>query len=253
MRFLGKNILVTGGTRGIGRAIAEDFKREGGRVAIFFNSSFEKAKELESSGFLVFKCDVSKREEVKKAKQIIEKEFNRLDVLVNNSGIMHLMNFEDFDEEKYEEMLRVNLNGTIYTTLEFLPLLKKSRNAAIINIASNAGIGTALEGTTFYAITKAGVIILTKRLAFELGKYGIRVNSVAPGWVETDLTLKGRKQEEIEELRKRFRERTSLRRTGSPEEISKIVLFLASEESSYITGQVIVADGGRVDNLTHSL
>ncbi|MEM3222064.1 MAG: SDR family oxidoreductase, partial [Saccharolobus sp.] len=168
-------------------------------------------------------------------------------------GIMLLMPFEQFDEEKYEKMLRINLNGTIYVTYEFLPLLKNSKNGVIINIASNAGIGTAAEGTTFYAITKAGVIILTKRLAFELGKYGIRVNAVAPGWTETDMTLGGKSEEEIEKLRETFKNKTVLATTGKPEDIANVVLFLASDEARYITGQIIVADGGRIDNLTHSL
>lgn len=253
MRFKDKVILITGGTRGIGRAITEAFLREGGLPIVLYNSAEDEAKKLREKGVFTIKCDVGNREDVKKSKEIVEKEFRRVNVVVNNAGIMLTMPFEEFDEEKYNKMIRINLNGTIYTTYEFLPLLKASENGAIVNIASNAGIGTAAEGTTFYAITKASIIILTKRLAFELGKYGIRVNAVAPGWVETDMTLSGKSKEEVERLRDLFRNKTVLKTTGKPEDIANIVLFLASNEARYITGQVIVADGGRIDNLTHSL
>jgi 3-oxoacyl-[acyl-carrier protein] reductase len=163
------------------------------------------------------------------------------------------MPFEKFDEEKYEKMLRVNLNGVIYMTYELLPLLKNAGNASIVNIASNAGIGTAAEGTTFYAVTKAGVIILTRRLAFELGKYGIRVNAVAAGWIETHMTIGGKSEEEVEKLREYLRNKTVLHTTGKPEDVAHVVSFLVSENARYITGQVIVVDGGRIDNLTHSV
>jgi len=253
MDFRDKIVLVTGGTRGIGKAISERFFEKGAKVIIFYNSSETEAKKMSEKGIFAMKCDVSKREEVSACFKRIEQEFSKIDILVNNAGIMHLSPFENFDEGKFDEMINVNVKGVIYVTLESLNLLKKSNNPCIINIASNAGIGTALEGTTYYAITKAAVIILTKRLAFELGKYGIRVNAVAPGWVETDLTTKGRKEEEIEKIKEALRNRTSLRMTGKPEDIAGIVLFLASEEARYITGQIIVADGGRIDNLTHSV
>ncbi|ACP36992.1 SDR family oxidoreductase [Saccharolobus islandicus] len=253
MRFKDKVILITGGTRGIGRAITEAFLREEGLPIVLYNSAENEAKKLREKGVFTIKCDVGNRDEVKKSKEVVEKEFGRVDVIVNNAGIMVLMPFEEFDDEKYNKMIKINLNGAIYTTYEFLPLLKLSKNGAIVNIASNAGIGTAAEGTTFYAITKAGIIILTRRLAFELGKYGIRVNAVAPGWVETDMTLSGKNQEDAEKLRELFRNKTVLKTTGKPEDIANIVLFLSSDEARYITGQVIVADGGRIDNLTHSL
>jgi len=245
--------LVTGGTRGIGRAITEALMKEGYKVIVLYHGSEDKAKELREKGVITIKCDVGDRNQVRKASEEVEKITPQIDVLVNNAGLWYLMPFENFDEEKYETMLRVNLNGVIYVTYEFLPLLKRSISPSIINIASNAGIGTAAEGTTFYAITKAGVIMLTKRLAFELGKYGIRVNAIAPGWIETDMTLGGKSEEEKEKLRENFRNKTMLHTTGKPEDVANIVVFLASDKSRYITGQVIVADGGRTDNLTHSI
>lgn len=251
-RFNDKVILVTGGTRGIGRAIAEAFAKEGAKVAITYVSSDDKARELERMGILTIKCDVSKRDEVKRAIELINNKLGDLNVIVNNAGIMHLMPFENYDEEKFDAMWRVNVKGIIYTTLEALLQLKRTKGV-VINIASNAGIGTALEGTTYYAITKSAVIILTRRLAFELGKYGIRVNAVAPGWVETDMTTAGRSPDDIEKTKALIRSRTMLNTTGVPSDIASVVLFLASDEARYITGQILVVDGGRIDYLTHGI
>ncbi|ADN51808.1 glucose 1-dehydrogenase [Vulcanisaeta distributa] len=250
--FSNKVVLVTGGTRGIGRAIAEAFLREGAKVAVTYARSDDKARELEKMGILAIKCDVANRDEVRRVAEIVGSRLGDVSVLVNNAGVMYLMPFESYNEELFDRMIGVNLKGIIYTTLEFLPQLKRTRGA-IINIASNAGIGTAFEGTTYYAITKAAVIILTKRMAFELGKYGIRVNAVAPGWVETDMTTANRTPEEIEKTKALVRSRTMLNTTGVPEDIANVVLFLASERARYITGQTIVADGGRIDYLTHGI
>nr|WP_243666013.1 SDR family NAD(P)-dependent oxidoreductase [Vulcanisaeta sp. JCM 16159] len=131
-------------------------------------------------GILTIKCDVAIRDEVRRAAEIVSNRLGDVNVLINNAGVMYLMPFESYNEELFDRMMGVNVKGIIYMTLEFLPQLKRTRGV-VINIASNAGIGTAFEGTTYYAITKAAVIILTKRMAFELGRYGIRVNAVAPG------------------------------------------------------------------------
>jgi len=251
-RFDGKVVMVTGGTRGIGRAIAEAFLREGAKVAITYARSDERARELERTGVLAIRCDVSRRDEVRKAAEIVRDRFGDVNVLINNAGIMYLMPLEEFNEELFDRMMGVNVKGIIYMTLELLPQLKRTRGV-IINIASNAGIGTAFEGTTYYAITKASVITLTKRMAFELGKYGIRVNAIAPGWVETDMTTANRSPEEIEKAKALVRSRTMLNMTGVPEDIANVALFLASEDARYITGQTIVADGGRIDYLTHGV
>jgi len=203
-------------------------------------------------GVLAIRCDVSRRDEVRKAVEFVRDRLGDANVLVNNAGIMHLMPFEEYNEELFNRMIDVNVKGIIYTTLEFLPQLKRTKGV-IINIASNAGIGTAFEGTTYYAITKAAVIILTKRMAFELGKYGIRVNAIAPGWVETDMTTANRSPEEVEKVKALVRSRTMLNMTGVPEDIANVALFLASEDARYITGQTLVVDGGRIDYLTHSV
>ena len=125
------------------------------------------------------------------------------------------------------------------------------REEVMVNIASNAGIGTAAHGTTYYAMSKAAVIMLTKRLAFELGSSGIRVNAIAPGWVESDMTLSGKSEETADKMRKNFSEKTSLGMTGKPEFMAKAAYFLCSDNSRYMNGPVMVVDGARMDNLTH--
>lgn len=250
----GKVVLVTGGSRGIGREITRYFHKYGAKVAINYNSSEIEAKKLkeELGGNLeIFKANVAKRDEVNRMVKQIADTLGKIDILVNNAGIMYSMSFEEYDEEKFERMWNVNFKGMIYTTLEVLPHMKEKKQGVIVNIASNAGIGTAASGTTLYAITKASVIILTKRLAFELGKYNIRVNAIAPGWIETDMTIGGKTQKEISQLEDSFKSKTSLSMIGKPEYIAKAALFLAVAD--YMTGQVIVVDGGRIDNLTHSV
>jgi 3-oxoacyl-[acyl-carrier protein] reductase len=131
--------------------------------------------------------------------------------------------------------------------------MTRKKGGKIVNISSIAALGTAFAGTTAYASTKAGVAILTKRFALELGKYGINVNCVAPGFIKTEMSRGGRSEKEFEELARSMRERTILARIGEPADIANAVLFFASEESSFVTGQVLVVDGGRMDFLTHSI
>ncbi|MGC8597233.1 MAG: glucose 1-dehydrogenase [Thermocladium sp.] len=250
-----KIVLVTGASRGLGREIALEFSKHEAKVAVNYNSSPEKAKELKliSDNIEIFKADISNRLEVRNMVKEVEATLGKIDILVNNAGIWYLRKFEDFNEDEFNAMWRVNLMGTIYTTLEVIPHMKEKKRGSIINMASNAGIGTAAQGTTLYALTKAAIIMLTKRLAFELGPYGIRVNAIAPGWVETDLTIGGKTPDEVHRLEENFKSRTSLGMIGKPEHISKLAVYLGSDESSYMTGQVIVIDGGRIDNLTHSV
>ncbi len=255
LRLKGKTALITGGARGIGRAISELFSSEGANIAINYNSSVENAHILKSKlkNSDIFKADVSEREEVKSMITDVSERFGSIDILVNNAGIMDLMSFEDYDEGRVDRMLKINVKGPIYMILESLNYLRKSSSPVIINIASNAGIGTSLRNTTYYSITKAMIIMLTKRLAFDLSDYGIRVNAIAPGWVETDLTTQGRTGEEIEAAINYFKDRTTRHMTGSPSDVAQLALYLACDDSAYVNGQVVVIDGGRTDNLTHSL
>ncbi len=249
-----KIVLITGASKGLGRAIAEKFYSEGARIAINYNKDEDSAEALKKKlkGSEIFKADVSNRNEIRNMVNEIHEKLGNIDILVNNAGMWHLLSWDDFDEKKVNEMFSINLMGPIYTVVETLNDLKKT-HGVIINMASNAGIGTAAKNTTFYSITKAGVIMLTKRLAFDLMDYKIRVNAIAPGWIETDMTIGGKSDEEIKELENSFISRTSLRMFGIPEYIANAALFLASDDSKYMNGQVMVIDGGRLDNLTHGI
>ncbi len=249
----GKTALITGASRGIGRAIAEKFASEGCRVAINYSHDENAARAVkDATGGEIFRADVSKRSEIRKMADEVHKKMGEIDILVNNAGMWYLLPFEDYDDAKVREMVDLNMFGPIYTTLEFLPDLKR-RSGNIINIASNAGIGTAANNTTFYAMTKASIIMLTKRLAFDLKNTGIHVNAIAPGWIETDFTIGGKTPEEVKRLENDFKSRTTLNMFGKPEYIADAAMYLASKDSVYMNGQVLVVDGGRIDNLTHSL
>ena len=262
-RLEGKIALITGSSRGIGRTTALTFAREGAKVCVNYARSRDKAeevvREIKSMGgeAIAIKADVSNLEEVKKMIETVVETFGGIDILVNNAGIMYRGTvLESSDEEFYgglEKMWNVNVKGVLYCSREAAKHMVKKRYGRIINVASALGIGLAHMGSTPYAITKMAVIMITKRFAFELGKYGINVNAIAPGLVPTDMVTYGRTEEEIQKTIEMAKSRAVLGRVGRPEDIANVALFLASDEASFITGQVIVADGGRVDYLTHSI
>jgi 3-oxoacyl-[acyl-carrier protein] reductase len=249
-----KIVLITGSSRGLGNAIARKFAAEGARIAINYNHDRDSAEKLKNElpGSEIFQADVSDHASVTRMVNDIHNKMGTIDILVNNAGILSAFSWDEFNDEKIRKIFDINLMGPIYMVKECLPDLKKN-HGIIINMASNAGVGTAAKGTTIYSITKAAVAMLTKRLAFDLMEWHIRVNAIAPGWIESDMTLGGKGTEEAEKLRQSFRSRTELNMTGKPENIADAALFLASKESEYMDGQVLVVDGGRIDNLTHSL
>lgn len=252
----GKVVLVTGASRGLGRATALEFHRYGALVAANYNRSKEAAESLKreaGDGLEIFQADVSDRAQVKAMVKEIERTLGPVDVLVNNAGVWSLFPFEEFDEAKFEVMWKTNFMASVYTSLEVVPAMKRKGGGAIVNIASNAALGTAAQGTTFYAITKAALVTLTRRLAFELGGYSIRVNAIAPGWTETDMTIGGRAPAEVKQMEESFKARTALHMIGQPEHVAKLAVYLASRDSAFMTGQVIVMDGGRIDYLMHSM
>lgn len=260
-RLEGRVALVTGASRGIGRAIALTFAREGAKVVVNYNKEGERAmgvvEEIRRMGgeAMNLQADVGDRGMVERMVEETLKEFKVLDILVNNAGVLmgggSLMEFRD---EEFDPMWRVNVKGILNCSRAVAPHMMERRYGKIINISSVAGLGTALlPGNMLYASTKAAVIILTKRLALELGPYGINVNAIAPGFILTEMGLGQWSPSELEERLRYFREKAMLRRVGRPEDVAGVALFLASEEAGFITGQTIAVDGGRTDFLSHSL
>lgn len=241
-----KTVLITGGSRGIGKALSKAFAKEGYNVLINFNKSENEAKELytilneKNFSVKLFKADVSNREDVENMMDYCVKEFGGLDVLVNNAGISQDKLFTDITDEDWDNMMNINLKGSFYCSQVALKYMISEKKGNIINISSIWGIsGASCE--VHYSITKAGMIGMTKALAKEVGLSNIRVNSIAPGVINTDM-LSGYNEEDINVLV----EETPLMRLGTPEDIANCAIFLASDKSNFITGQVISPNGGFV-------
>ena len=243
---MSKVAFVTGATRGIGKSIALKLARCGYDIAINYRTENDDLTELlnEIKGFNV-RCiavcgDVSDFEAcTNMIKQIIS-EFGKIDVLVNNAGITRDMLLMRMKESDFTDIIDVNLVGTFNITKNVIPYMMKQKNGRIINISSVVGI-TGNAGQTNYSASKAGIIGFTKSLAKEVGSRNILVNAVAPGFIQTDMTdiLK-------EEIKLELIKNIPLKRFGNATDVANVVKFLASEESSYITGQVINIDGGMV-------
>lgn len=241
---MNKVALITGATRGIGRQIAITLAKEGYDIALNYRKENEELesvkKEIEENKVSCFavKGDVSNFEDCEElTKQIIEK-FGRIDVLVNNAGITKDMLLMRMKKEDFEQVIDVNLVGTFNVTKNVISYMLKARTGRIINISSVVGV-SGNAGQTNYAASKAGIIGFTKSLAKEVASRGILVNAVAPGFIETSMTavLKDEVKEEIAKS-------IPLKRMGTAQDVANVVKFLASEDSSYITGQVLHVDGG---------
>ncbi|MEY8415136.1 SDR family oxidoreductase [Tissierella praeacuta] len=241
-----KTAIITGASKGIGQSIAELFANEGYNVLINFNNSEKSALDLyyklKNKGLSVriFKADVSKRNEVDYMINFCIEEFNSIDVLINNSGISQSKLFTDITDEDLDNMINVNLKSVFYCTQAALKYMLPKKKGKIINISSIWGIvGSSCE--VHYSATKAGIIGLTKSLAKELGPSNIQVNSVAPGVIQTEM-LSPYNEDELNVLK----ENTPLMRLGTPYDIANCVLFLASHNADFITGQIISPNGGFV-------
>ena len=242
----GKNVIVTGATRGIGREIALTLAQNGANIAMNYrnlNSEVEDLiNEIKSFGVdaLAIKCDVSITEEVDNFVKEVKSHYNTIDVLVNNAGITKDGLILRMKEEDFDDVLDVNLKGTFNTTKSVSSIMVRQKYGKIINISSVVGIaGNA--GQCNYAASKAGVIGFSKSVARELSSRNINVNVVAPGYINTDMT-KNLPDKVKEEIIKSI----PMKKIGDPKEVANLVLFLSSNLSDYITGQVINVDGGMV-------
>ncbi len=241
----GKIAIVTGAARGIGQAIAVRFAREGADVALcdlekdWLSETATQVTELGRKAGC-FSVDVSKSEAVQAVVDQIARDFGRIDILVNNAGITKDGYLARMSDEDWDKVLDVNLKGTFLFTRAVARLMMKQRSGVMVNIASIIGlIGNACQCN--YAASKGGVIALTKTVAKELAGRNIRANAVAPGFIQTKMTEKL-----PEDIKKKMLEAIPLGRFGLPEDVANVTLFLASDASSYVTGQVLTVCGGMV-------
>jgi 3-oxoacyl-[acyl-carrier protein] reductase len=240
MRLLeGKTALITGGTRGLGRAIALRFLAEGARVAVSYVTDDEAAVRFRAeSGALVVKADVSKSGEVNGLFERVKSELGGPDILVNNAGVIKDGFLMLMREEDWDKVIEVSLKGTFNCCKAATRPMLAAKFGRILNIVSPSAI-TGRAGQTNYSAAKGGVLSFTKSLAREMGRFGVTVNALSPGVIATDLTDKL-----PEKVKKELLGMIPLGRFGEPAEVSEAALFLVSDEASYITGQVIAVDGG---------
>lgn len=240
----GKTAIITGGSRGIGKAIVEIFVKQGANVAFTYSSSSDAAKAIEnklstnSVKVKSYKSDASNFEEAQVLVASVLEEFGSIDILINNAGITKDNLLMRMSEEDFDRVIQVNLKSVFNMTKAVQRTMLKQRKGSIINMSSVIGVkGNA--GQSNYAASKAGIIGFTKSIAIELGSRNIRSNAIAPGFIVTEMT-----DELGEETIKQYFEAIPIRRGGTPEEIANTCVFLGSDMSSYITGQVLNVDGG---------
>lgn len=242
----GKSAIITGGVRGIGKSIAEEFCKNGANVLLCYRSNDEEAqktvKELEQYKTKVelLKGDVADPNTANAAVEKAKEAFGSVDILINNAGIIRDKLLMRMSEEDFTDVIDTNLNGAFYFLRAAGKVMIKQRSGKIINMSSIAGV-KGNPSQINYSASKAGVIGMTMSAAKELGRRGINVNAIAPGFIETDMTAtltEGQKEKASASI--------SLGRLGQPEDIAKTALFLASESGAYITGQVICVDGGLI-------
>lgn len=240
MRFQDRVVVVTGASRGIGKAIAETFANEGAKVACVATRIENAQSTADSIGgsAKAYACDVSDAESVEALFKAVEADLGTVAVLVNNAGITRDTLLVRMKDDDWDRVLDVNLKGAFLCTRAVTKAMMKARAGRIINVTSIVGQGGA-AGQANYSASKAGLIGLTKTVAKELGSRGVTCNAVAPGFIETDMT-----HELPEEFKAHVVKTAPAGRLGRPEDIAAAIAFLASDEASYITGQVLTVDGG---------
>jgi NAD(P)-dependent dehydrogenase (short-subunit alcohol dehydrogenase family) len=253
MSLSAKTALVTGASRGLGRAIALRLARDGAAVAVNYRERSVEAEavagEIRSSGgrAIAIQAHVADRAQVLAMAERVERELGPVDILVNNAGVMRRGDLSDFEWSQMDGMRATNVDGLVSVTRAFVDGMKRRQFGRIVNLTSVAALGTAVPGTTFYAATKAAVIVITRRFAMELGPSGITVNAVAPGFIPTDMAREGRSPADFAKVA----EKSMVRRVGEPDDIAHAVAFLCAPESSFITAQILTVDGGRMDYIGH--
>lgn len=243
MKLKGKVAIVTGAAQGIGRGIALALAKEGAKVVVSDVSDkiADVVREIESLGSeaLAAKANVADSKETEGMAKAAIKKFGRIDILVNNAGIYPFKPLVEMKEEDWDRVIGVNLKGVFNCTKAVLPKMIEQKSGNIINISSIAGAVVGYPNLVHYSASKGGMLGFTRAAALELAQYRIRVNAIAPGLIETPGTkVVG------EEALKQITQTIPLKRIGQPGDIANLVVFLASDDSSYITGQLIIADGG---------
>ncbi|MFP4456037.1 MAG: 3-oxoacyl-[acyl-carrier-protein] reductase [Clostridia bacterium] len=236
--------LITGASRGIGREIALALAKEGYSLAINYfvqdEDLLELEQELQSAKYKLYKADVSDYHQVEEMIKSVHKDFKQIDVLVNNAGITKDNLLMRMTEDEFDSVIDVNLKGTFNCIKHISRIMLRQRSGVIINLSSITGV-SGNAGQANYSASKAGVIGLTKSVAKELASRNIRVNAIAPGFIQTAMTEKLN-----EKVKESMLNKIPLKRYGSTEDVANLVVFLASDKSNYITGQVIHVDGGMV-------
>ncbi|MDE0870427.1 MAG: 3-oxoacyl-[acyl-carrier-protein] reductase [Flavobacteriales bacterium] len=246
MLLNGKVAIITGASRGIGKSIAQEFIRQGAKVAFTYRSSEEKARaleaELSANGGEVkgFQSDAAQMVEAEKLVSDVIEAFGTVDIVVNNAGITDDTLLMRMSEDQWDRVIDVNLKSCFALTKAVLRTMLKARSGSIINVSSVVGVqGNA--GQANYSASKAGILGFTKSVALELGSRNIRCNAIAPGFIETEMTAA------LDETTVQgWRDAIPLKRGGKPEDVANLCVFLASDMSSYITGQTICVDGGMI-------
>lgn len=237
--------LVTGGSRGIGRAVAVDLAAHGVHVVVNYSRSEESAKELvariaaDGGSASAVRADVTDEDAVREMFRALRAEHGRLDVLVTSAGVTRDRHLVAMSSAQFHETMDINMTGTFLVCREALRFMQLQRRGAIVTISSASGLDGGFPGQTNYVASKGAIIAFTKALSYEAAPHGVRVNVVAPGFVETDMT-----RVIPAKLRENYASRIRLGRMGRPEEVANLVTFLASDKASYITSETFVANGG---------
>jgi NAD(P)-dependent dehydrogenase (short-subunit alcohol dehydrogenase family) len=246
-RFEGKSVIVTGGSRGIGRAICEAFGKEGAKVAVNYvrnrAAADEVCKAVKQAGSDAFpaQANVSKKAEVDAMVEETVRRFGGIDILVNNAGICPFIDFLDFPEEEFDRIVGIDFKGTFLCSQAAGRKMKEAGGGVIVNVTSISGEMMTDPQQSVYCSAKAAANMLTRAMSAALGPMGIRVNAVLPGTVPTDINVGQLSDPKVKSY---IEEHSDLRRLGKPEEVARAVLFLASDESSWTAGAQLAVDGG---------